>query len=149
MIILRAKSSQISIYTSEPGERYENLFLFLIYPNLSNLKNKNDHQEIKDLYNKIQQSILDELNHIAQNGIDDKELKRVKETYLTNFFKKMRSNAYLADILTYYELIYGDYNIVFDYYNKIEEITSQDIQNVIKKYLKPELIYKAELYPKK
>lgn len=142
-------ASQISIYTSEPGERYENLFLFLIYPNLSNLKNKNDHQEIKDLYNKIQQSILDELNHIAQNGIEEKELKRVKETYLTNFFKKMRSNAYLADILTYYELIYGDYNIVFDYYNKIEKINSQDIQNVIKKYLKPELIYKAELYPKK
>lgn len=139
--------SQIAIYTSEPGERYNNLFLILIYPNLSLLKNPKDHKELEQLYNKIQQSIFEEFQNIIENGINEKELKRVKETYLTNFIKRMRSNAFLADILTYYELIYGDYSIIFDYYNKIEEISSEDIQNAIKKYLKPDLIYKAELYP--
>lgn len=139
--------SQLAIYTSEPGERYNNLFLILIYPNLSILKNPKDYKELENLYIKIKKSILEELQMIINEGVDDKELKRVKETYLTNFIKKMRSNSYLADILTYYELLYGDYNIIFDYYNIIEDVSSKDIQNAIKNYLKVETIYQAELYP--
>lgn len=140
-------ASNISLYTSEPGERYENLFLFVIFPNLAILKDPNNKEELKEIYNKIQQSILEELEEIKKNGIKEEELNRVKQVSLTKFIKKMRSNAYLADIFTYYELIYGDYSIIFDYYKMIDSITSSEIQKVVKEYLSPELIYKAELYP--
>lgn len=138
--------SQMSIYSAIPGDRYENLFLMLIYPNLSMLKNK-DKIELDELFQSIESSIIEELINIQTKGLDIKELKRVKEIYLTNFIKKMRSNAYLADILTFYELIYGDYNIVFDYYNQIDSISVEDIQKAIQEYLKKDLIYKAKLYP--
>ncbi len=138
--------SRMSIYSAIPGDRYENLFLMLIYPNLSILKNK-EKKDLDELFLSIESSIIEELNDIQTKGLDIKELKRVKEIYLTNFIKKMRSNAYLADILTFYELLYGDYNIVFDYYNQIDSISVEDIQKAIQEYLKKDLIYKAKLYP--
>lgn len=140
--------SQMNIYPAIPGDRYENLFLMLIYPNLSILKSKNK-SDLEELFKSIESSILEELQQIQTNGLDRKELMRVKEIYITNFIKKMRSNAYLADILTYYELLYGDFNMVFEYYKQIDSISIVDIQKVIQEYLREELIYRAKLYPEK
>ncbi len=141
-------ASNIVIYTTEPGERYENLFLLVIFPNLSIMKDPKDKKELQELFFKIQNSIYEEFELIQKNGVKEEELNRVKQMSLTKFIKKIRSNSYLADLLTYYELVYGDYSILFDYYTMIESISSDDIKNVILTYLKPDLVYKAELYTK-
>lgn len=140
-------ASNVVIYTSEPGERYENLFLLIIFPNLSIMKNPKDKNELSELYSKIQISVFEELEDIQKKGVKEEELNRVKQMSLTKFIKKIRSNSYLADSLTYYELVYGDYSILFDYYTMIDSIISDDIKKVIQEYLKPNLVYKAELYP--
>lgn len=142
-------ATQIQVYTSYPGERYENLFLIFVYPNLSLLKNPQDEEELLNLYQRVQDGILRELQNIQEHGLDEKELERVKQLYLTNFIKQMRSNSYLAEILTYSELVYGDYHLIFDYYNQIENISVKDVQEVIRNYLSFEKMSRAVLIPKK
>ncbi len=141
--------SRIAIYSNDPGERYSNLFFIYIQPNLAILKNPEDHQEIQQLYQKILNSIYKEIDKIIQNGISEEEIYRVKQMLLLDFTKKMRSNSFLADTLTYYEILYNNYEYLFDYYDKIQQIDSRKIQESAKEYLTKEKIYIAELYPEK
>ena len=75
-----------------------------------------------------------QLNHIAQNGITDLELDRVKNEYLSALLSSLQTNAGLAEALTYYEVQLNDYKALTKKLDRINKITSADIQKIIKKY---------------
>ncbi|TGM00263.1 M16 family metallopeptidase [Leptospira jelokensis] len=111
-----------------PGERYKNYFVFFISPN-----------EGVDP-NKIETIIWEEINRIGQQGIPKEELEKVKNQMVSDFMKTMDKNGTIADLLSYYQLLYGDWSGLFSQYQTIMNTSSSDIQSLIPKYLTKDLV---------
>ncbi|TGN20114.1 M16 family metallopeptidase [Leptospira idonii] len=106
-----------------PGERYANFFTLFVKPggnaDLSGIEN----------------SIWEELKKIEENGVSKEELEKVKNQMIADFLKTMDDNATIADLLSYYELLYGNWNHIFKQYETIQSVDSKEIQDIVKKYL--------------
>lgn len=80
--------------------------------------------------------LLNEIDKIRNKGIDEKELERVKNYYLTKIQEEWQSVSGLSNETTLDEL----YGLGFDYYKKylenIKKITPGDIKNMAKKYFR-------------
>ena len=97
----------------------------------------------------VQKIIQAEIQNILQNGVSSKELDRVKAGAIA-------ANVYEKDSMFYQGMIIGQlesmgysYKIKDDYINQITNVTSQDIQAVIKKYFNDNNLNIAILNPKK
>ncbi|XDD43902.1 insulinase family protein [Leptospira sp. WS60.C2] len=106
-----------------PGERYQNYFVFFIKPNEGVSSEK------------IEAIIWEELNRIQKNGIPKEELEKVKNQMVSDFIKTLDENGTIADLLSYYQLLYGDWAGLFKQYQAIMNTTSGDIQSLVPKYL--------------
>ena len=97
----------------------------------------------------VQKIIQAEIQNILEHGVSSKELERVKAGAIA-------ANVYEKDSMFYQGMIIGQlesmgysYKIKDDYINQIKNITSKDIQAVIKKYFKDNNLNIAILNPKK
>ncbi len=135
LVIRDRLATQINVSSSYPGERYENLFFLTAVPAPGRT------------YDEVEKGIHEEIVSIVKNGVTQDELDRVKVGLSSEMIYSMRSNADLADRLTYYETITGDYKIMFDVYRQLDQITVGDIQRVAAQYLKPEIAMTARLMP--
>jgi len=124
LILKERIATYISAFTDYPGERYTNLFMLYAIP----APGKS--------YRQVELSIIKELRKIKAEGVTRDELLRIKKKLQSDFIYTLRSNASLADRLSYYELITNDYRKLFQYYSMIHEVTNEDIQRTAKKYLK-------------
>ena len=106
-----------------PGERFKNFFTLFIKP-----------QSGADL-SRIESAIWEELNLIQEKGVSRDELEKIKNQMISEFLRSMDDNGNIADSLSYYELLYGSWNQLFSQYTAIQNVTSEDIQKVIKTYL--------------
>ncbi|MGJ4733136.1 M16 family metallopeptidase [Leptospira levettii] len=109
-----------------PGERYQNYFVFFIKPN--------EGANIE----KIESIIWEEVNRIKENGIPKEELDKVKNQMVSDFIKTLDENGTIADLLSYYQLLYGDWSGLFKQYQTIMNASSSEIQSLIPKYLTKE-----------
>ena len=116
-------ATYIRSYNGNPGEKLENSFS--IY--LGAYKEEN--------YDKIFETIKEELNKLAENGPDEEELARVRNNFNASLVNSLASNGGLAESLSYYELLLSDYRAFFTYLKKIQAISKSDVQKIIKKYL--------------
>nr|WP_233440797.1 pitrilysin family protein [Leptospira biflexa] len=111
-----------------PGERYKNAFVFFISPN--------EGVDPK----KIEAIIWEELNRIKEQGIPNEELEKIKNQMVSDFMKTLDQNGAIADLLSYYQLLYGDWAGLFQQYQTIMNTSSSDIQALIPKYLTKDLV---------
>ncbi|PJZ85682.1 M16 family metallopeptidase [Leptospira harrisiae] len=106
-----------------PGERYQNYFVFFIKPN------EGAKPEV------IEKIIWEELFKIQETGVPKEELEKVKNQMVSDFIKTLDENASIADLLSYYQLLYGDWAGLFSQYSTIMKTSSADIQTLIPTYL--------------
>lgn len=106
-----------------PGERYQNYFVFFIKPN------EGAKPEV------IERIIWEELSKIQESGVPKEELDKVKNQMVSDFIKTLDENASIADLLSYYQLLYGDWSGLFRQYSTIMITSSKDIQTLIPTYL--------------
>ncbi|TGL48826.1 insulinase family protein [Leptospira kemamanensis] len=111
-----------------PGERYKNYFVFFISPN--------EGVDPK----KIESIIWEEIDRIGEQGIANDELEKVKNQMVSDFMKTLDQNGAIADLLSYYQLLYGDWGSLFSQYQTIMNTSSSDIQSLIPKYLTKDLV---------
>jgi predicted Zn-dependent peptidase len=116
--------SAVSASNSFPGERFTNFFL------ISARNNKG-----ADL-SKIEAIIWEEIEKIAQEGVSEEEIQKVKNGNIADFFRYMDSNEAMADTFGYYELLTGDWKTLFRVYENMNKVGSKDLQRVAKQYLK-------------
>ncbi len=135
LVIEKRLASSISVYSSYPGERYTNLFMFLAVP----APGKN--------YDDVQTAILEELENIKKNGVTEDELNRVKKSLAVEMIYSLRSNSDIADRLSYYATVTGDYHVMFDVYKELETITINDVKEAAKTYLAEDRMMTARLLP--
>lgn len=130
-------ATSIRIYTGFPGERFTNLFFISAVP-------------APDVdYATLEQAILDEIEVVKTEGISQEHLKKVQKKALSDFAFGLRSPARLADLLSYYQIMTGDYRTLFRSYEQLETIQVSQIQQAARQYLKPEWTMKARLMPEK
>lgn len=122
-LVLEEKlTSNVFSYVGAGGSKLTGSFVIGAYP----------YKE--ESYDVVVKKIKDQLKQIAQNGITDLELDRVKNEYLSALLSSLQTNAGLAEALTYYEVQLNDYKALTKKLDRINKITSADIQRIIKKY---------------
>jgi predicted Zn-dependent peptidase len=114
---------RINSWNGDPGERYDNLFSIFITP----LGETPDE--------KLEKAIYDEIEKIKKGDISEKIIQKHKNKMLVDFYHSLNSNSGLADNLSYYEIIFGDWSFLFDFYDKIQKIQKSDLIEISNKYL--------------
>jgi predicted Zn-dependent peptidase len=83
----------------------------------------------------LEKAIYDELDKIKKDGVNDKELQKVKNQRLIQFYNQVETINGKADNLGTYEVFFGDYKKMFDAPSLYNKVTADDIKRVANKYL--------------
>lgn len=108
---------------------YEQAFdptLFGVYAISSKGVNEND----------VEKAIYEEIEKIKTDGVNDKELQKVKNQKLMQFYDQIETINGKSNNLGSYELFFGDYKKMFDAPDLFNKVTTDDIKRVANKYLK-------------
>ncbi len=79
------------------------------------------------------QVMIDEINKVKNQGFKEKELKDMKESYLTNHFLKLETNASQTMSLGLSEVA-GDWRKTESFMNDVDKTTINDLNQAFKKY---------------
>ncbi len=110
---------------SYPGSRLDNLFLIWIDPLKSNSPKK------------LLRATESEISDLRKKAVGEKELEKVRKRVTVAQVMSLDDNLALAQQLAQFQVVFGDWKLLVDYPERISEVTSEDILNVARKYLKP------------
>ncbi len=82
----------------------------------------------------LEQAIYKELDRIKTNGISEKELQKIKNQKLMEFYSQVETINGKSNNIGTYEMFFGDYRKMFDAPANYNKVTAADVQNVAKKY---------------
>jgi predicted Zn-dependent peptidase len=120
------KEKKIAMYASAfqgiPGNKYPGLFLFYSVPAKGHT---NDESE---------EAIYAEIEKLKTELVTPEELRKAKTRARADLIRQLDSNSGLAQLLTYYEVITGDWRNFFKQLDKIDRVTAEDIQRLAKEY---------------
>ncbi len=120
LVIDEKLATDISAYNGLPGAKLDNSFTFFA------------RAYREEDYGAIENAINEELQRIAREGVTQEELDKVKNQFYRELVDSLSSNAGLADTLSFYEIILGDYRFFFQYLENMEKVSSDDISRVVK-----------------
>jgi predicted Zn-dependent peptidase len=106
-----------------PGSRYANLFVIFGRP-------RHPHTNAE-----LETSIYSEIEKLKTGFVSEKELEKIKNHLKADFIRTLDSNAGLAESLSFFEALVGDYRYMTNHIHMIEKITPADISRVAQKYL--------------
>jgi predicted Zn-dependent peptidase len=112
--------------SSFPGDKYPNLFIFFVVPNMGKTVEENE----KACYEIIER--------LKKEKVDAESLARTKTKVRADLIRKLDSNSGLASELAAYHMSTGDWRNMFREIEEIDKITAEDVMRVAKEYLKPE-----------
>lgn len=76
-----------------------------------------------------------EIEKILNETISEDELTKFKRTMKKSILDQMKPNAQMAALLTYNDVVQGDWAELFDAIDEIEKLTAEKIKQVANKYL--------------
>lgn len=135
-------ASEIGCSSSTPGNRLDSIFSIYAKP-LASSSNKQVYQDILALLEKLK---------IEKVSFD--ELEKIKNQVYSDLLWSLKENMGLASLLTFFESLTGDWRYIFLVQEKIDKVTPDDIQRIIKTYFVPKrrvsvFLEKEALKPKK
>ena len=119
-------AESVSISNSVPATRYPNLFTIFAKP-----RYPHTNAELEEV-------ILREIEKIKTQPVTDVELTKAKNQLRMDYFRNLDSNGELASMLSYYEVLLGDYRYISNYLNITDKVSAEDIQKAAKLYLNKE-----------
>jgi predicted Zn-dependent peptidase len=119
-------AESVSASNGVPATRYPNLFTIFAKPRYPHTS-----AELEDV-------ILREIETIKTQPVTDTELAKAKNQLRMNYIKNLDSNGELAAMLSYYEVLLGDYRYISNYLNITDKVSAGDIQKAAKLYLNKE-----------
>ncbi len=123
LVLKNQIAESVSVANGLPGSRYSNLFMVFAKP-----RHPHTNEEIMN-------AIFKELESIKTSPVTEEELVKAKKQIKMEYIKSLDSNSELASILSYYELLMGDYRYFSNYLSEIEKVTAGDISAAARKYL--------------
>lgn len=106
-----------------PGDKYPNLFVVFAVPAKD--------RSAKDCL----EAIDAEIERLKTEPITADELAKFKRQTKKNLISQMKSNSQMASLLTYADVVLGDWQELFTVLDKVDAITAADVQTVAHKYL--------------
>ena len=106
-----------------PASRYPNLFTIFAQP-------RHPHTNLE-----LEEMILQEIENIKTSPVTSEELTKAKNIIKTDYIKNLDSNSEIASMLTYYEVLLGDYRYISEYPKNIDQVTADDITKIAEVYL--------------
>ncbi|WP_158979122.1 pitrilysin family protein [Cellulophaga sp. L1A9] len=82
----------------------------------------------------LEKGILSVLEDVIANGVTEKELQKVKNQKLMEFYKTLETINGKSNTLGSYEVYFGDYKKMYTAPSAYEKVSVEDIQRVAKKY---------------
>jgi len=119
-------AKNVIAFNGFPGARYPNLFVIDAEPRLPH-----NNSQLED-------AIIQEIEKLKKQPVAPEELVKAKNHLRMEFIKSMDSHSKIASILSYYEVLLGNYQYFAKYLEMIEMVSSTDIQNVCNTYLNKE-----------
>lgn len=103
--------------------------------------------EEKDL-DSVKQVIDQTFSEFEKNGISEKDLKRIKASQETEFYKSLSSVLGKGFQLAQYQIFANDPNYINKDVEKILEVTREDVMNAYRKYIKGKNYVVTSFVPK-
>lgn len=94
-----------------------------------------------------EQAVLTELARIAEEGIGEAELQRVKRQKVADYVRSQQEAGDIARTLGSDFMMTGDINFSKQYTDNIQEVTAEQVQAVAKQYLDPARMVITRLVP--
>ena len=117
-------AKSVSASNGVPATRYPNLFTIFAQP-----RYPHTNAELEKL-------ILQEIENIKNQSVTDEELIKAKNNIRMDYIKSLDSNSEIASILSYCEILLGDYRYFSEYLKNIEKVTAEDIRKAANTYFK-------------
>jgi predicted Zn-dependent peptidase len=105
-----------------PGNKYPGLFLFYAVP-------ARDHTN-----QECEEAIYAEIEKLKVELVKPEELEKAKTRSRASLIRQLDSNSGLASLLTFYEVVTGDWRNLFKQLDDIDKVTAEDIQRVANEY---------------
>jgi predicted Zn-dependent peptidase len=105
-----------------PGNKYPGLFLFYAVPSKGHTNKE------------CEEAINAEIERLKTELVSPEELKKAKTRSRAGLIRQLDSNSGMAEQLTFYAVVTGDWRNLFKQLDKIEKVTAEDIQRVAKEY---------------
>jgi len=86
--------------------------------------------------NQLEKAIIEQVNSVIKDGVTERELQKVKNTKLVDFYRQMATINGKSNTIGSYEMYFGDYKKLFSAPEEYNKVTLTDIQTVAKKYLR-------------
>jgi predicted Zn-dependent peptidase len=142
-----AKAPFSSIDKTNPGvkkissttEMYEKAGSFWFR---SSFKDSLNYQKVVDIIDRV-------INELADNGLDERRLSQLKQSYESGFTDMFFDMPFLADVLAISYLEWGDTQRVNRLIRDYVSITNEDIKRVMREYFTAENRKIMVIYPKK
>ncbi len=113
-------ATQTGGFPGFPGQKYPGLFLFFAFPSPGHT---NDEAE---------KAIGTEIDRLKTELASSDELEGVKRRARAGLLRQLRSNMTLANTISDYQVLTGDWRNLFKQLDKINAVTPQDIQRIAK-----------------
>jgi len=123
MVTDRQIAKSVTSINGIPATRYPNLFTIFSQP-------RHPHTNLE-----LEEMILQEIENIKTSPVTSEELTKAKNIIKTEYIKDLDSNSEIASMLTYYEVLLGDYRYISEYPQNIDQVTAEDIMKVAEVYL--------------
>jgi hypothetical protein len=82
----------------------------------------------------VEDGLMAELDRLAKEPVGERELKKVKNQMLADSYRRLQSNFFLLLQLLLYDS-WGDWQYLNDSPAKLQAVTADDVQRVVKTYL--------------
>jgi predicted Zn-dependent peptidase len=113
----------VSTVNGMPGARFPNLFVIRAAPRFPHTAAA------------VEEAILAELDRLVDEPVSAEELKRVRKQMRADMIRGLRSNEGLAHLLSYFEMLAGDWRYLSTHLDVMERITSAQVQEAAARYL--------------
>ncbi|MFQ6110383.1 MAG: M16 family metallopeptidase, partial [Candidatus Aminicenantales bacterium] len=113
--------------------------LFLIYASLKKGKSVEEVQTI----------ILEEIEMLLNQGIDERELQKAKNSLCASIFYGLNRPYAIAKAVGFYEIVGGNYQYLFEIDKKIKSLSKEEVMEVARRIFKKENRTIVTLLPKK
>jgi predicted Zn-dependent peptidase len=105
-------------FSAFPGIKYPNLWAVYAFP-----ARGSTNEQVRD-------AIRAEIERLKKEEVTDEELARFKTRARANLIRSLDDNQEMANQLSTYQTIFGDWRELFNYLDRIDKVTKADIKRV-------------------
>ncbi len=116
-------AADVTTANGYPGARYPNLFVIFAEPISPHTSEE------------LEEALYEELDRLKREPVEMKELTKAKNQLKADLLRNLSTNSGLAGMLSYYEIVVGDWRYITTFLDLLEKVTSEDVMSAAGKYL--------------